>query len=237
MSTLHLFSTCWSHVLITDVLYFRAMNISEVQALGIHMLPGYSDPYHGRPLTKGELGCFLSHYNIWKEVNLRRKVYEHLWIGQMGDLLVNLCLALDCGTRPGHLPGDWRRPALWDLLQTPLDEPDEGGGGRRTGLGSHVSLWLLHNWFDLCSPALSIPSHSSSLFLSSSYIGRKRMQIDHPEKAVPNIHNLVEADYSYWTLGYMISSQGAMKLLRAEPLKRILPVDEFLPIMFNKHPV
>lgn len=36
--------------------------------MGIHMLPGYSDPYHGRPLTKGELGCFLSHYNIWKEV-------------------------------------------------------------------------------------------------------------------------------------------------------------------------
>lgn len=42
--------------------------MSEVQAMGIHMLPGYSDPYHGRPLTKGELGCFLSHYNIWKEV-------------------------------------------------------------------------------------------------------------------------------------------------------------------------
>lgn len=47
----------------------RAMNISEINALGIHMLPGYSDPYHGRPLTKGELGCFLSHYNIWKEVS------------------------------------------------------------------------------------------------------------------------------------------------------------------------
>lgn len=45
------------------------MNVSEIHALGIHMLPGYSDPYHGRPLTKGELGCFLSHYNIWKEVN------------------------------------------------------------------------------------------------------------------------------------------------------------------------
>lgn len=71
----------------------------------------------------------------------------------------------------------------------------------------------------------------------SSYIGRKRMQVDHPEKAVPHIHNLVEADYSYWTLGYMISLQGAEKLLRAEPLKKILPVDEFLPIMYNKHPV
>lgn len=73
--------------------------------------------------------------------------------------------------------------------------------------------------------------------LPPSYIGRKRMQVDRPEKSVPNIHNLVEADYSYWTLGYMISLQGAQKLLRAEPLKRILPVDEFLPVMFNKHPV
>lgn len=63
------------------------------------------------------------------------------------------------------------------------------------------------------------------------------MQVDHPEKAVPNIHNLVVADYSYWTLGYMISLQGAKKLLAAEPLKRMLPVDEFLPIMFDKHPV
>jgi GR25 family glycosyltransferase involved in LPS biosynthesis len=44
------------------------MNTSQVDALGIQMLPGYRDPYHGRPLTKGELGCFLSHYNIWKEV-------------------------------------------------------------------------------------------------------------------------------------------------------------------------
>lgn len=48
----------------------RAMNTSQVEALGIQMLPGYRDPYHGRPLTKGELGCFLSHYNIWKEVCL-----------------------------------------------------------------------------------------------------------------------------------------------------------------------
>lgn len=38
--------------------------------MGIQMLPGYRDPYHGRPLTKGELGCFLSHYNIWKEVGV-----------------------------------------------------------------------------------------------------------------------------------------------------------------------
>ncbi|MGH0182524.1 UNVERIFIED_CONTAM: hypothetical protein FKN15_009805 [Acipenser sinensis] len=106
----------------------KALNVSEIEAMGIAMLPGYQDPYHGRPLTKGELGCFLSHYNIWKEV---------------------------------------------------------------------------------------------------SYIGRKRMQVEHPERAVPNVHNLVEADYSYWTLGYAISLQGARKLLDAQPLSKMLPVDEF----------
>lgn len=77
----------------------------------------------------------------------------------------------------------------------------------------------------------------SCLSLSLSYIGRKRMQVDRPEKSVPRIHNLVEADYSYWTLGYAISLRGAQKLLRAEPLKKMLPVDEFLPVMYNKHPV
>uniref|UniRef100_A0A671MCZ5 procollagen galactosyltransferase n=1 Tax=Sinocyclocheilus anshuiensis TaxID=1608454 RepID=A0A671MCZ5_9TELE len=63
------------------------------------------------------------------------------------------------------------------------------------------------------------------------YIGRKRMQVDRPEKSVPRIHNLVEADYSYWTLGYTISLRGAQKLLRAEPLRNMLPVDEFLPVI------
>lgn len=70
-----------------------------------------------------------------------------------------------------------------------------------------------------------------------SYIGRKRMQTDHPETSVPNIHNLVKADYSYWTLGYLLSLKGAQKLLRAEPLTKMLPVDEFLPVMYNKHPM
>lgn len=32
------------------------------------LLPGYRDPYSGRTLTKGEVGCFLSHHSIWEEV-------------------------------------------------------------------------------------------------------------------------------------------------------------------------
>lgn len=62
------------------------------------------------------------------------------------------------------------------------------------------------------------------------------MQVQQPEQSVDGVNNLVEADYSYWTLGYALSQQGARKLLAAEPLRRMMPVDEFLPIMFNKHP-
>lgn len=157
----------------------KAMNVSEINDMGIHMLPGYSDPYHGRPLTKGELGCFLSHYNIWKEIVER---------GLKTSLVIEDDLRFEVFFK--------RR------LQNLMTEVESQG----------------LDW-DLI------------------YIGRKRMQIEHPEKSVPKIHNLVEADYSYWTLGYMMSLQGAQKLMRAEPLKRMLPVDEFLPVMFNKHPV
>uniref|UniRef100_A0AAY4DHQ9 procollagen galactosyltransferase n=1 Tax=Denticeps clupeoides TaxID=299321 RepID=A0AAY4DHQ9_9TELE len=164
---------------IVDAVDGKSLNVSEIHDMGIHMLPGYSDPYHGRPLTKGELGCFLSHYNIWKEIVAR---------GLKTTLVLEDDLRFEVffKRRLQNLMREVESEGLdWDLI----------------------------------------------------YIGRKRMQVDHREKAVPNIHNLVQADYSYWTLGYMMSLQGAKKLLRAEPLKKMLPVDEFLPIMFNKHPV
>lgn len=63
------------------------------------------------------------------------------------------------------------------------------------------------------------------------------MQVEEPEQSVPGVRNLVVADYSYWTLGYLITLQGAKKLLNAEPLTKMLPVDEFLPVMYDKHPV
>uniref|UniRef100_A0A3Q2T774 Cerebral endothelial cell adhesion molecule n=1 Tax=Fundulus heteroclitus TaxID=8078 RepID=A0A3Q2T774_FUNHE len=67
------------------------------------------------------------------------------------------------------------------------------------------------------------------------YLGRKQVNPG-KEEAVENVRNLVVADYSYWTLSYAISQQGAQKLLNAEPLSKMLPVDEFLPIMYDKHP-
>ncbi|XP_040851818.1 procollagen galactosyltransferase 2-like [Ochotona curzoniae] len=157
----------------------KALNTTQLKALHIEMLPGYRDPYSSRPLTRGEIGCFLSHYSVWKEVI---------------DRALEKVLVIEDDVRFEH---QFKR-RLVTLME----------GVERARLD-----WEL------------------------IYIGRKRMQVKEPERAVPSVRNLVEADYSYWTLGYAISLEGAQKLVRAEPFGKMLPVDEFLPIMYDKHPV
>ncbi|KAL1117320.1 hypothetical protein AAG570_004646 [Ranatra chinensis] len=67
------------------------------------------------------------------------------------------------------------------------------------------------------------------------YLGRKRLD-ENAEEGVSGTHLLVYAGYSYWTLGYLLSKSGARKLLEQRPLNNLLPVDEYLPIMYDKHP-
>ncbi|XP_073509932.1 procollagen galactosyltransferase 1 [Phyllobates terribilis] len=164
---------------LSDAVDGKSLNESQVAALGIKMLPGYKDPYHGRPLTRGEMGCFLSHYNIWKEISERSLAVSAV-------LEDDLRFEIFFKRRLDNLLHDLEKAKLdWDLI----------------------------------------------------YIGRKRMQVEEPEEPVPGVRNLVVSDYSYWTLGYLISLRGAKKLLDAEPLKKMLPVDEFLPVMYDKHPI
>uniref|UniRef100_A0A8C2FXQ2 Collagen beta(1-O)galactosyltransferase 2 n=1 Tax=Cyprinus carpio TaxID=7962 RepID=A0A8C2FXQ2_CYPCA len=163
---------------LVDAVDGKALNTSHLQALGIEMMPGYKDPYSDRVLTRGEIGCFLSHHFTWKQVVERR--LQHVLV----------------------LEDDVRfEPQFKKRLQTIMEDVEK------------AQL----NW-DLI------------------YVGRKRMQVAQPEVSVEGVNNLVEADYSYWTLGYALSQQGAKKLLAALPFGKMLPVDEFLPVMFNKHP-
>ncbi|OCT83095.1 hypothetical protein XELAEV_18025634mg [Xenopus laevis] len=166
-------------VKIFDAVDGKALNASQLKALKIEMIPGYHDPYSGRTLTRGEIGCFLSHYYIWKEV-------------------------VDRGLEKSLVIED-------DVRFEPLFK--------------HKLMKLMNDIEEV------------ELEWDLIYIGRKRMQVERPEKAVPDVMNLVEADYSYWTLGYALSRQGAEKLIAAEPFNKMLPVDEFLPVMYNKHPV
>nr|XP_040142330.1 inactive glycosyltransferase 25 family member 3 isoform X2 [Ictidomys tridecemlineatus] len=55
---------------VVDAVDGRMLNSSILRSLGVDLLPGYQDPYSGRTLTKGEVGCFLSHYSIWEESQL-----------------------------------------------------------------------------------------------------------------------------------------------------------------------
>jgi len=67
------------------------------------------------------------------------------------------------------------------------------------------------------------------------YLGRKKLK-NSEEPWVEGSDYLVHVDYSYWTLCYAISLRGAKKLLRGDPLTKLIPVDEYIPIMFDKHP-
>ena len=67
------------------------------------------------------------------------------------------------------------------------------------------------------------------------YIGRKILH-NSEENWVEESNQLVYVDYTYWTLGYIIRRAGVEKLLSADPLGKMVPVDEFLPIMYDRHP-
>ncbi|XP_043325656.1 inactive glycosyltransferase 25 family member 3 isoform X1 [Cervus canadensis] len=162
---------------VVDAVDGRMLNSSVMRTLGVDLLPGYQDPYSGRTLTKGEVGCFLSHYSIWEEVvarGLTRVVvfeddvrFESNFKGRLERLMEEVEVE--------KLP--------WDLI----------------------------------------------------YLGRKQVNPEE-EAVVEGLPNLVVAGYSYWTLAYVLSLAGARKLLASQPLRRMLPVDEFLPIMFDQHP-
>ena len=66
-----------------------------------------------------------------------------------------------------------------------------------------------------------------------SYLGRR---IVNPDLELEDTDTLVYPGYSYWALSYILSLEGAKKLINQQPLSRMIPVDEYLPVMYNEHP-
>ncbi|XP_063172246.1 inactive glycosyltransferase 25 family member 3 [Candoia aspera] len=163
--------------LVVDAVDGSALNSSSIKKMGIDLLPGYYDPFSGRTLTKGEVGCFLSHHHVWEEIVKR---------GLEKSLVLEDDIRFEAYFKKRLLK------LMEELEQAQLD-------------------WEL------------------------IYLGRKQVKADE-EVVVEEIHNLVVPEYSFWTLAYVLSRRGAQKLVEARPLSKILPVDEFLPIMYDKHP-
>ncbi|XP_047115562.1 glycosyltransferase 25 family member [Schistocerca piceifrons] len=162
---------------IIDAVDGKQLTDESLKELDVRFLPAYEDPYHKRPMTMGEVGCFLSHYLIWKTV--LKGGYEKVMV-----LEDDIRFESYFRHRVANIMRDLEEEDIeWDLI----------------------------------------------------YLGRKRMQ-EAEEPFVEGSDNLVKASYSYWTLGYLLSRQGARKLVDAKPLDKLMPVDEYLPVMFDKHP-
>ncbi|KPU73184.1 uncharacterized protein Dana_GF26781 [Drosophila ananassae] len=164
-----------------DVEHFPAvdgkeLNVERVKQMGITFMPGYEDPYHHRPMTMGEIGCFLSHYRIWVKM-VQEKLKEVL------------------------------------ILEDDI----------------RFEPYFRSNAVRVLNQARNVVEYDLI------YFGRKRLK-EKSEPWVADTDTLVHAGYSYWTLGYVLSYEGALKLLAAKPLEKLIPVDEFLPVMFNRHP-
>lgn len=147
----------------------------------ISVMKGYLDPFHKRPMTYGEIGCFMSHYNVWLDVVRKGR----RWSAVFED------------------DAKFERDFLekFDRLMDSVLELEDGR-------------------------------------VDFIYLGRKREGESTEESWFNNqtdLH-LVHPTYSYWTIGYLISLSGAKKLIDSEPLSKLLPVDEFLPIMYDRHP-
>ncbi|KAK4539079.1 hypothetical protein RGQ29_031991 [Quercus rubra] len=153
----------------------QKLNPQTLTDMGITLMPGYSDPILKRPMTMGEVGCFLSHYYIWKDVV--DKNYSHV-------------IVLEDDVR---FERNMKHRLREDLRQLDLMTQD---------------------------------------FI---YLGRK-LQDNSNREELRLFPNFVRPKYSYWTIGYIITRSGAEKLIASDPLTKLLPVDEYLPLMYDQHP-
>ena len=64
----HSFDELGLNVKFTEAVDGSKLNDSYLETIGIKQLQDYKDPWAKRDMTYGEIGCFLSHYNIWKDV-------------------------------------------------------------------------------------------------------------------------------------------------------------------------
>jgi collagen beta-1,O-galactosyltransferase len=160
------------------------IDLNYIKSLGIKIIPNYKDPYSDRSMNYGEIGCFLSHYFIWKET-VEKKLNKIIILEDDARFELNF-------------------KSLFTYLINQMNE-------------KKIDWEML-------------------------YLGRKQMKnFINDEYIIDAIlprdgFTIVKPSYTHWTLAYALTLSGARQLINSEPLNKILPVDEFLPIMFDKQP-
>jgi GR25 family glycosyltransferase involved in LPS biosynthesis len=72
---------------------------------------------------------------------------------------------------------------------------------------------------------------TKSIDFDMLYLGRKVFNKNEEEVN----ENMVKSNFSYWTIGYILTNKGAKKLINSHFEKNIIPVDEYLPYMYGKN--
>jgi collagen beta-1,O-galactosyltransferase len=143
----------------------------DLQKYNFQVIPDWIEPYSSKIMTKGEIGCSLSHYLIWERI--MKEEWNQVLI--LEDDVV-LC------------------PHFSQILEQKKEEINQ------------IQYDLL-------------------------YIGRRPSLNEQTEQKISD--SIVIPKYSYGAHAYILSLSGAQKLINANYLQNLLPVDEFLPILYD----
>lgn len=165
------------HTNITEYKFVDAVDgNTDLHKYDFKVMPDWVDPVHKRKINVGEIGCFLSHYSIWKQII-------------DNDIDIALILEDDC------IFLDDFSLKLTKILQ--LDP-------------------ATYDYFSL---------------------GRNRLCNIYNLGAEHNINNdFVIPKYSYCTQSYLLTNTGAKILANSLALQYIIPVDEYISIMYDSFP-
>lgn len=186
--------------------FFKGINFDFIEAVDgqtitlenepllkeVKIVEKWKEPYMGRHITKGEVGCALSHYKIWKKmvdesidnVLVLEDDIEFLEVKCNSDNLDNLTIIDD--------NKKYYYTSLLDSVEKEIKE--------------------------------------NNLSYDLFYLGRRVLSSSTEEKVSQHI---CKPKYSYCTHSYVITLQGAKKLVNSGYLQHLIPLDEFLSILFD----
>lgn len=157
--------------------FFEAVDGQCLNTLKYHFdVADWHDLSTGKAMTKGEVGCALSHYLIWCNIVELVEKYE--------------------------LPSNGNFLILEDDIMFMKD---------------------FHKNIEKCFCELNF--HYDML-----YLHRKPLDA---ENELFITENIIKPNKSYWACAYIMTYNGAKKLIKSNYINNLIPVDDFLPIMYG----
>ena len=181
------------------------LKYEKIRELGFNTDKSWIDPIEETHLTKGEVGCFLSHWYAWKYCV---ELGESLIILEDDAIVTDrfdenkITTKLNEGYNFVYL--GWREMGESKPPTPPLN----------------TVIDLSDN--PMMAMAMMGAVQSQNADAATSVLNSVQNNI------TTTSNEFVTPDYPYWTVGYVITPQSAAILLNDEIKKNIIPVDEYL---------